>query len=149
LAAVLAVLTPEESLPKNKNEIKNLINADPMLCRAALRRSDPLQARLGRPTREQVVTSRPTQLTTLEAITLANGPTLAEMLHRGASSLSTHYQDSPQQLVQKLFLAALAREATSGELQLARRLLGKQTTQQNAEDLLWTVLMLPEFQILR
>ena len=149
LAAVLAVLTPEGSLPKNKNEIKSLINADPMLCRAALRRSDPLQARLGRPTREQVVTSRPTQLTTLEAITLANGPALAEMLHRGASSLSANYQDSPQQLVQKLFLAALAREATSGELQLARRLLGEQTTQQNAEDLLWTVLMLPEFQILR
>ena len=149
LAEVLTVLTPDVSLPEGENEIENLINADPMLCRAALRHSDLLQARLGRPDRAQVVTSRPTQLTTLEAITLANGPSLAEMLHRGATSLSSHHQDSPQQLVQSLFLAALAREATASEIQLAQQLLGEHMTPQNAEDLLWTLLMLPEFQILR
>lgn len=148
LAAVLATLNPSVSLPASEVEINKLITAAPMLCRAALRPSDSLQSCLGRPTREQVVTSRPTQLNTLEAITLANGPRLAELLHEGALLLNSQPR-SPQQLIQGVYLAALAREATPDEVQLARQLLGEQITQQNTEDLLWTVLMLPEFQILR
>ena len=35
---------------------------------------------LGRPLREQIVSMRPTDLTTLEAVDLANGPTLAALL---------------------------------------------------------------------
>ena len=41
--------------------------------RASLVKSDLLQRSLGRPNREQIVSMRPNELSTLEAIDLANG----------------------------------------------------------------------------
>ncbi len=55
--------------------------------RAALVRADALMRSLGRPNREQVVTTRPDQLTTLQALDLSNGPILADTLTRGAANL--------------------------------------------------------------
>jgi hypothetical protein len=57
------------------------------LVRAALVNADALMRSLGRPNREQVVTTRPDQLTTLQALDLANGQILAETLARGAANL--------------------------------------------------------------
>ena len=54
---------------------------------------DPLQASLGRPNREQVVTTRPQTMTTLEAIHLANGPILAGHLNRAATSLQKRHEN--------------------------------------------------------
>jgi hypothetical protein len=54
------------------------------MVRASLVKSDPLMRSLGRPNRDQIVTMRPTDLTTLEAIDLANGPLLAEAIEQGA-----------------------------------------------------------------
>src|SRR5262249_46857745 len=51
--------------------------------RAALVTADPLMRSLGRPNREQVVTTRPDQLTTLQALDLTNGSILADTLNRG------------------------------------------------------------------
>ncbi len=48
------------------------------MVRAALVNSDFLMRSLGRPNREQVVTVRPDDLTTLEAVDLSNGQTLAD-----------------------------------------------------------------------
>ena len=42
---------------------------------------------LGRPNREQVVTTRPAELTTLEALELSNGRPLSELLDAGAAKL--------------------------------------------------------------
>ena len=56
--------------------------------RASLVAADPLTVALGRPNREQVVTSRPTVATTLQALELTNGETLAKILHRGAEQLA-------------------------------------------------------------
>ncbi|HZM05490.1 MAG TPA: DUF1549 domain-containing protein, partial [Candidatus Saccharimonadales bacterium] len=50
--------------------------------RAVLVAADPLQVALGRPNREQVVTTRATEATTLQALELTNGKTLAELLKR-------------------------------------------------------------------
>ena len=41
---------------------------------------------LGRPNREQVVTTRPAEMTTLEAIEMSNGQPLAELLQQGAEA---------------------------------------------------------------
>ena len=48
--------------------------------RATLVDCDPLMRSLGRPNREQVVTTRPDQLTTLQALDLANGQILTTTL---------------------------------------------------------------------
>ena len=57
------------------------------LIRAALVKSDELMRSLGRPNREQVVTTRPDQLTTLQALDLSNGHILADTFGRGANHL--------------------------------------------------------------
>ena len=48
--------------------------------RAAIMKSDLLMRSLGRPNREQVVTTRPEDLSTLQALDLTNGPTMANLL---------------------------------------------------------------------
>ena len=55
------------------------------MVRASLVKSDGLMRSLGRPNRDQIVTMRPADLTTLQAIELANGDTLAAAIEKGTS----------------------------------------------------------------
>jgi len=57
------------------------------MVRASLLKNDFLMRSLGRPQREQIVSMRPEELTTLEAIDLSNGAVLADYLRRGAGVL--------------------------------------------------------------
>lgn len=117
--------------------------------RAALTKLDLLQRSLGRPIREQVVTMRPVQLTTLEAVTLANGPSLADMLRRGAEKILEQHAGTADELSVWLFRSILTRDPTSDESELARAMLGEELSVEKVEDLLWSLLMLPETQIIR
>jgi hypothetical protein len=118
--------------------------------RASLVDADLLMRSLGRPNREQVVTSRPTELTTLEALDLANGQILASTLSRGAANLlKTNQNATPDQLITLIFKRALSRKPSSGERAAAQSLLGREPTADSLADLLWTVVMLPEFQLVR
>jgi len=124
------------------------------MVRESLLKNNAFLAALGRPTRDQVVSMRPSELTTLEAIDLANGQQLADAIAEGARRLRAFGGEHPgpkaaQQLVRWLFVYALAREPTADELALCRELLGEQPTPQAIEDLLWSVFMLPEFQLVR
>ena len=118
--------------------------------RASLVKSNLLMRSLGRPNREQVVTTRPAELTTLEAIDLTNGHLLASMLNETATELLKRHPDrSAEELLEWLFQYALAREPDPAERSLALELLGPDPTQGEVEDLLWAVVMLPEFQLIR
>jgi hypothetical protein len=117
--------------------------------RAALTPLDLFQAGLGRPNREQVVTSRPSELTTLEAITLANGPHVAQLLKRAASNIASGEQGTNQDLVKWLYLAALSRQPTSTEAALLANALGRRPTLSEVEDVLWNLFMQPEFMLIR
>jgi hypothetical protein len=118
--------------------------------RATLVDADDLMRSLGRPNREQVVTTRPEQLTTLQALDLANGQTMTSTLARGAANiLKAHPKMSPEELVGMIFLRALSRKPTPDELVAAKGLLGAKPNVENVADLLWAVAMLPEFQLLR
>jgi hypothetical protein len=118
--------------------------------RASLLASDLLMRSLGRPNREQVVSDRPSALTTLQALDLSNSPLLAETLTRGAANVLKRFkgQDS-NAIVDWLYNYALSRPPTSDERATALELLSSPPTHQGVEDLLWAVLMLPEFQIIR
>jgi Protein of unknown function (DUF1553) len=118
--------------------------------RAALVGSDLLMRSLGRPNREQVVSDRPATLTTLEALDLSNSPLLAETLGRGASNVLKRFDgQGSTAIIDWLYRFALSRPPTSDERAVAMELLGSPPRQQGVEDLLWAVLMLPEFQIIR
>jgi hypothetical protein len=118
--------------------------------RASLVSADPLMRSLGRPNREQVVTTRPEELSTLQALDLSNGRILADLLDRGAQNLRKNHPDwSPDEIVRWLYQAGLSRLPTAEESHTAREVLGKSPTPEAISDLLWTVLMLPEFQLVR
>lgn len=116
--------------------------------RAALVKNDPLMAALGRPNREQTATSRPTAATTLQALELTNGSTLADMLRRGAQNLLAERSLSKRELVEQIYDLALDRPPTAGETALATELLGQPIQPAGVEDLLWAMIMLPEFQLI-
>ena len=124
------------------------VSTVPMV-RAALLKSDFLMRTLGRPNRDQIVSTRPNDLSTLEAIDLANGQALADTLARGAQRLVTREWKSPDELVRWLYAFALSRLPTADELTLAREALGPKPTKQSAQDLMWAMLMQPEFQLVR
>jgi hypothetical protein len=118
--------------------------------RASLVNADALMRSLGRPNREQVVTTRPDQLTTLQALDLSNGQLLADTLGRGAAHLlKSNSTAMPEQRIDDLYRRALCRLPTPDERAAARQLLGDRVTAESLADLLWAVVMLPEFQLVR
>ena len=140
--------------------------------RAVFVTAGPLMRSLGRPNREQVVTTRPDELTTLQALNLSNGPELATLLAEGAEHLALKYRravEAPRPgvkpkdqgtgeprtsqaagaLVEDVFRQALSRKPTDAERQLALELLGDPMTGKGIADLLWAVVLLPEFQHVR
>ncbi len=118
--------------------------------RASLMKSDLLMRTLGRPNREQIVSTRPNDLTTLEAIDLANGPGLASMLERSATNVLARGWTSSDDLVDWLYRSTLSRPPSRAELKLARETLGAPLpTVTGVQDLVWGLIMLPEFQLIR
>lgn len=116
------------------------------MVRASLLKADFLMRTLGRPNRDQIVSSRPNELTTLEAIDLANGSILADTLAKGATKLLA---SAPGDLITPLYRHALSRHPTAAETATAQELLGTKPTAETVADLLWAVCMLPEFQVIR
>lgn len=123
--------------------------ASTRMVRASLTKNNVLMRSLGRPHREQIVTQRPTDLTTLEAMDLSNGAMLAELLERGGKNLLQRKWKSPDEFTDWLYESALARRPTKSELATMQDALGGKLTEQGIEDALWAVLMLPEFQLVR
>jgi mono/diheme cytochrome c family protein len=118
--------------------------------RAALVNADLLMRSLGRPNREQVVTTRGDVLTTLQALDLSNGQILTDTLARGgANLLDEDHRSTPDERIEALFVKALCRRPSAGERAAARALLGDPVTADGLADLLWAVFMLPEFQLIR
>ena len=130
---------------------------DLMMVRAGLVKSDFLMRSLGRPNRDQIVSSRPEELTTLEAIDLSNGETFAKALQIGAGQFASA-EMSTEQLVQQIFRMALSRSPTQQELAVCGELFetpdaaGESKTEARetaVQDLLWAVFMMPEFIMVR
>jgi hypothetical protein len=116
--------------------------------RAALTTLDPFQAALGRPNRDQVVSGRPDLLSTLEAIHLANGPEFASMLREGANAL-LGTGEPVDELVDRVYLAALARKPDPAERSVAVEMIGEGTLEEGMSDFLWAVFVQPEFFYIR
>jgi hypothetical protein len=118
------------------------------MVRSALVSSDLLMRALGRPNREQIVSMRPDNITTLEAIDLANGELLAGLLRKGATVWHASKAPTPE-LVDTVFMRALGRRPNPAEKSGLVAELGANPSAQSVEDLLWMILLLPEFQFVR
>jgi hypothetical protein len=87
--------------------------------------------------------------TTLQALEMSNGSTLAEMLKKSAVKMAGDRSVNAGQLVERLFMRALGRKPTAGEMATASEMIGQPVKAEGVEDLLWVVAMLPEFQLIR
>lgn len=116
--------------------------------RASLVNADALMVALGRPNREQVITTRSSVATTLQALELTNGSTLAERLKQGAAKLFQEEWRGADDPIVRVYERALSRKPTPTELSLARDVVGSPARRDGVEDLLWAVSMLPEFQLI-
>ncbi len=116
--------------------------------RAALIMDDALTRALGRSNREQVVTRRESVATTLQALELTNGGTLDGVLKQGAENWLKRFRTDSDALVRGVYSQALGREPSPEELQISRELVGAPPTAEGIQDLLWGVIMLPEFQLI-
>ena len=116
--------------------------------RASLVAADPLMLALGRPNREQVMTTRQSTATTLQALEMTNGDTLNKVLKRGAEKLLADTKLSTDELIEQVFVKSLGREPSGSERKLATELVGSPAKPEGVEDLLWSVTMLPEFQLI-
>ena len=106
--------------------------------------ADSLMRTLGRPNREQVVTTRPQELSMLQALELTNGAAYAELMNRAATAISARTSDP----VDAIYLGLLSRPPTAEERILAAEILAESDPPAGCADLLWTITMLPEFQLL-
>lgn len=118
--------------------------------RAALAVCDPLMTALGRPNREQVLTSRSPIATTMQALELTNGATLADWLRRGAEQLLSGAGPNVDggKLVELVFRYGLSRPPGPEERKAAEGLVGVKPSPEGVQDLLWSLSMLPEFQLI-
>jgi len=132
-----------------QNALARLTNAPPIQVRASLMKSDELMRSLGRPNREQIVTSRPNDLTTLEAMDLNNGSILAGILSKGAQNIMSKHGSDASALIDDVYLQALSRPPTTAEKEIALQVIGTTPQPATIEDFLWSVFMLPEFQLIR
>ncbi len=119
------------------------------MVRASLMKNTALMKSLGRPMREQIVSMRPDRVTTLEAIDLANEPTLANAFAVGAQRLIERCEGDADRIVRSLFRAALTREPTDLERELILEMLGDEPEPAAVQDAMWAVCMLPEFFLVR
>ncbi len=146
---VAAQATWAAVLPKLQFELTRSAFAKSSMVRASLLKSDPMMRALGRPNRDQIVSMRPNDLTTLEAMELANGSILAQALSTGAENLLKRSWASKKAFTHWLYGFSFTREPSSEEFAIADELLGNQLSARGIEDLLWVVIMQPEFQLVR
>ncbi|MDF1825362.1 MAG: DUF1549 domain-containing protein [Verrucomicrobiales bacterium] len=115
--------------------------------RASLLKADELMRALGRPNRDQIVTSRPSELTTLEAVNLATNGDLVANLKKGAEKLIRAFP--AEKLVESIYLSTLSRYPAESEENFASGILGDSPDTATVTDLLWAITMTPEFLIVR
>ncbi|MEM7699129.1 MAG: DUF1549 domain-containing protein, partial [Verrucomicrobiota bacterium] len=90
--------------------------------RASLLVADDMMRALGRPNRDQIVTSRPSDLSTLEAVNLSTSETFATNLRAGAEALVGEY--STEVLIEEVYLATLSRFPQEAERSVISEALG-------------------------
>ena len=133
---------------KNYRPIKELnLDFNYPYARASLVKNDRFLTALGRPNRENVSTSRSSQANLLQALELTNGEVFNTALEAGAKKWSEKFE-SNEPLIEEIYKQALGRAPEKTELQVALKILGSKPDEADIEDLLWSVMLLPEFQLI-
>ncbi|HSI35624.1 MAG TPA: PSD1 and planctomycete cytochrome C domain-containing protein [Tepidisphaeraceae bacterium] len=128
---------------------------------------------LGRPDRRTVTTGRDHKSSPMQALELLNGPSLYELIYLEPQPNAPRSTDTktalkkeaekpkpnaklaalaklpPKELITQIYTHALSRPPTDKELAVQMDLLGSTPTPESVGDMLWVVVNLPEFQLIR
>ncbi len=121
---------------------------DDKIARASLVKQHPFMKALGRPTRENVTTSRDDQPTLLQALELTNGEYFNAVLAEGAEIWLSEHGNRPEVIIDTLFEKALGRKPSKKEKKTMLLALGDVPKKEALQDLFWSTLILPEFQFI-
>jgi hypothetical protein len=132
-----------------KGILAMIISKDQPMVRSSLLKSDLLQRTLGRPNRDQIVSTRPNELSTLEAIDLSNSQALFNLLESGAGQIRNAHGADRDRVLAWLTRFALSRDPTPEERKLAAESWNSSLSQEEIQDLMWAILMTPEFQLVQ
>ena len=110
--------------------------------------NDRLMRMLGRPSRDVVVTMREQDSTPLLALELINGGHLKDLVDRAAAS-QLKRSDKPDEIISRVFRVLLGRDARDQERLVSEAVLGEKPDKSTVSDLIWTIVMLPEFQLIQ
>lgn len=146
LSGILIPVFPDSIIKYNPFGKLKFDQSNQLFARASLVANDQFLTALGRPNRETVSTGRDSQANLLQALELTNGEKFNRVLTKGAGYWKEKYPESDG-LVNALFSKALGREPDKKELEVARQMLGDTPDVDAIADLFWSVLLLPEFQI--
>lgn len=116
--------------------------------RASLVKQHPFMKALGRPSRENVTTSRDEQATLLQALELTNGKFFNGVLEDGATLWMERYGNNSQKIVEQLYQKLLGRKPSEKEQEILLSVLGDKPQVEDVQDVFWSTLILPEFQFI-
>jgi len=120
--------------------------------RAWKEKSNTLTEALGRPDRNNVATTRETESTTLQSLELMNGPYLQSVIYgEGIKKIKTWpaTANGPDAILERFYAHALSRKPTPAERKTIGGMPGGPLSPELIADLLWVVVNLPEFQLIK
>ncbi|MCM4152838.1 DUF1553 domain-containing protein [Arenibacter sp. N53] len=123
-------------------------NTEREFARASLVKQHPFMKVMGRPTRENVATSRDEQATLLQALELTNGEYFNGVLKEGAEAWLKKYGDKDEQIVLNLYQKTLGRNPTDKEKGIMLNALQTGSKEEALQDLFWSMFISPEFQFI-
>jgi hypothetical protein len=126
-----------------KADPKNVVK----LGRAWTHTRSALQEALGRPDRNNVMTVREQDASTLQALQILTGPELGGVVDKLSAKLVAK-ESTVDGLTKLVWSRAYDRAPTNDESKLAADVLGEKPTAATTADLLWLVIATPEFQVL-
>lgn len=116
--------------------------------RAALVVADPFLKALGRPTRENVTTKRADEPGLLQALALTNDAFFTTKLAEGAQAWHKSYGHHPEEMIKQLYSQLLCRLPNAAETKSLLRYWQAQPGPEAVADIIWAILVLPEFQFI-
>ena len=116
--------------------------------RASLVRQHPFMKSLGRPTRENVATSRDEQATLLQALELTNGEYFNKVLEDGAAIWLESAGNDSAMLIENLYQQLYGRAPSKDESRVINKAFGEKLNNDALQDIFWAAVLSPEFQFI-
>ena len=138
-------LEMKSKYPKHSYRFMLLANMRP---RTVFMHSNQLLEALGQPKREQVMSTRSNVGSTMQALEMSNGEILNSLISTVATRLLEESWGSQQELVNFVYSVMLGRLPTEAELALCQNVSNDPGNIEALSDLIWAIVVQPEFQLL-